>query len=480
MAQNIELLNQNLTALKDISAGIRKFLTKLLDEYSFVETDVFLSGDNLVYDKAPLGEGVVTGYATIDGNPVYIVAQNAEALNGSFGKAHAEKLLKNINRAIKNGLPLISIIDSTGLRIGEGIAALDGYSKVIAAARRLMQHASHIVVVKGPAVGLMAVYATTSDFIFMASSDGKASEKGNGPSLSLGAPMVISAKATQSKKGSEIVGAQFHATKSGLVAASYKNEKELRASIISVFEYLDGVHIDNKDDPNRVSLNLNKEIKPEALLSAIVDDGKYVELYKEWTSSVRTVLASVNSIPVGIVLTNANGSSPKIGRDGIKKIKKFIDVLSKYKLSLVNLVDCEGIIDNLDAEQSGILSDINDLFLAVIDSDKITKISVVTGSAIGAAYALLVSKSTGYDFVVAFSSAKISAISAEVAAGTLYLNQLNGAKDPIKARIELEEKYKLEESNPFIAAKDGSVDNIIEAGLLRPYIASALTMAQEA
>jgi Acetyl-CoA carboxylase, carboxyltransferase component (subunits alpha and beta) len=165
---DLKTLEENTAKLLSVSGKIRKFLAEFLDKDSFVETDVFLSGENQFYKDVPYGEGVITGYGEIAGNPVYVAVQNPEVLKGSVGKAHAEKILKCIERADKNGAPMITVIDSAGVRIGEGLPALDAFGKMIAAINEQRRHNYHISLINGTSAGLMSVYAGLSDFILAA------------------------------------------------------------------------------------------------------------------------------------------------------------------------------------------------------------------------------------------------------------------------------------------------------------------------
>ncbi|MDR0696160.1 MAG: hypothetical protein LBF68_01260 [Christensenellaceae bacterium] len=471
MAKSLKLINQNLTEVISNSQDARSFLAKITDKNSFVEYDTFLSGSNLVYAKVPVGEGIVTGWATISDYPVYIAVQNAEILGGSFGVAHAQKLIRCIDRAIKAKVPFVSVIDSSGLRIGEGIQALDGYAKVIAKINELRNVSYHISIVNGPATGLMAVYAATSDFLFI-SADSKKNSRG--ASISMGSPMSLSALAGLNKPAEEVLGASQYVS-NGIAEGSFKTPTELKKSLDLILESLERKTSKSKDDPNRITDNLNENSSPKVIIDALVDDGKYLEVYKNDAPSIKTILASINTIPVGIAITAADNTR-RLTVDSIKKLTRFIKLLNKSKSPLINIVDCEGILTDLESEKNGIIRETVELF-EVLATCKQPKVSVITGDAIGMAYVALASKDSGYDYVVAFSTARIAALTADVAVNLLYADELNGTSDPIKARKTLEDRYNLDEINPFVSAKSGSIDTIIEPALLRPYIASYITSA---
>ncbi|MDR0751374.1 MAG: hypothetical protein LBF12_02110 [Christensenellaceae bacterium] len=467
MAKSLKLINENLDEVNKTSIEAREFVRKITDKNSFVEYDAFLRGANLVYDPLPIGEGIITGWATINDCPVYIALQNAEILGGSFGVAHAQKLTRCIDRAIKQKVPFISFIDSSGLRIGEGIQALDGYAKVIAKINELRSVSYHISVIKGVATGLMSVFATSSDFLFFTLQDSKKGTRQ--PSMSLAAPMSLLAAAGESRTSSDVLGASAYLT-NAVADDSFKTPTELKKHLGSLIPFLSPDLMPSKDDPNRISDNLNEKLSPKAIIEALVDDGQYIELYKSADNAIKTIIASINSVPVGIAITSADGSR-KLTISAIKKLTRFIKFLDKATIPLINIVDSEGLQTDLNTELSGCISEVTKLFETLAQSTN-PKISVIAGDAIGIAYTALASKDSGYEYVVAFSTSRIAALTADMAVNLLYADELNNTSDPIKARRTIEERYKLMEENPFVSAQSGSVDMIIEPALLRPYIAS--------
>ncbi len=161
------ILSASVKAIDKATKNIKSFIESIVDAESFVETDVFLTGKGFDDASEALGEGVVTGYATLKGNPVHIFAQNADVLKGSLSEAHANKINKCMQRAIKAGTPLISIIDSCGARVGEGASVMEGYAQLIASGIELADEVPHICIVKGVAVGMMATFVAGADFVFM-------------------------------------------------------------------------------------------------------------------------------------------------------------------------------------------------------------------------------------------------------------------------------------------------------------------------
>lgn len=460
---NLSQLEEKQKKLLNSSKKIRAFLDGLVDEDSFVETDVFMAGKSFVDGSDALGEGVITGYATLNGRSVYLAVQNGEVLGGSLGKAHADKILKCIERAERDGSPLISVIDSNGARVGEGVAVLEGYASIIAAATKLKENCAHVAVVKGNAVGLMGVYAAAADFVLL----------GKDSVTSMTAPLAV--EGNKASKPQDNFGAKVYAEGSLLPSFTFGDEKEAKTIVSNLFEHLDPRGENSSDDPNRTSKELNRSVNADAILKAVADDKKSLEIFKDFAKSVKTCFTFLNNVPVGIVITNADGAHDKLCACSMKKIKKFAKILNEFGIPMINFVDCKGLKSNLEKEQSGLVLKASK-FMQHIAKYTMPKISVITGNAIGFGYAALASKALGYDYVLALPDSVIAPVTSEMAVSIEYKDEITAAKDPVAAREKIAEEYRKNEASPFVSAKDGYVDNIVEPALLRPYLASALTM----
>lgn len=458
---SIERLSANLNKIENASKDIRNFIDKIVDSKSLVETDIFASGISYLDGSEALGEGVVTGYATIGDRPVYLFAQNYEVLKGSLSVQQANKIQKAMDMAIKTGVPFISIINSAGARIGEGVSVLEGYAKIIKSAAMLSGSVPHIAVIKGACVGLMSSYAALADFVFIDGKDGF---------VSLNAPMAVAANDMSSAKPVELFGAKA-IEGSGLVTFTYDKAENLKAKISALFETIMGNESD--DDANRLAPKLNTDKSLTNVLAALCDGGKYIELSAGFSSSVFTALANVNGNCVGLIATK--GDDGLICENGLKKASSFVSTLDRLGLPLITLVNSTGVRSDLEIEQNGIAVTAAEL-LTNITLSGIYKIAVITGSAIGYAYTALASKSIGFDYVVSFADAVIAPLSADTAVNFMYKDEIAKAKDAKAAREKLTASYTEREGNPFISAKDGYVDNIIEPASLRPYICSILNM----
>lgn len=459
----IKLLSQNSDQIYKASSKVRAFLAELLDEKSLVETDFFLAGKNFLDGTDALGEGVVTGYASIGGKPVYLFAQNSEVLSGSLSLAQAEKIVKNMRAARKAGIPFISIIDSAGARIGEGISVAEGYAKLIREASFIKDSVPHIAVIKGNCVGLMSAFAGVADFIV-------ADEKAK---LSVNSPTVAAAA---SKGSVEVLSAKSIAEKGPGVAFTFKDTAGLKQILSELFGILSEEKIDYTDDLNRRADNLNVLSDAEAALRATVDDGKLSELYPDFAKEVKTAFGRIAGTAAAFIAfdESANGF---VTLNGLKKLSKFVGLASLFGLPLVNFVDCKGIEPSIDGELSGLTGEAAGLLHALASYNG-AMFSVITGSAIGFAYTAFASKALGYDYVLATVNSVVSPVNPEVATVIMYDEELKKSQDPVAKRAELNKKYAEESANPYIAAKDGFIDNIIEPSMIRPYLTSAIVISE--
>ncbi len=461
--------NSNLTvsakAIEKACSKVKSFLDGIVDKGSFVETDVFVTGKGFDDAASALGEGVVTGYATVNGSPFHVFAQNAEVLKGSLGKAHADKIVRCMQRAVKTGTPLISVIDCAGARVGEGVSVLEGFAKVLAEAAIVSGQVPHFCIVKGNAVGMMASFAAMADFVFMS----------EGAIMSVNSPMYLASTGKDYPKYADMIGFKAHKKGSDLAQFVYKNEADLKKQLTQLTSILLAADEEATDDPNRVSAALNKECAALAKVKAIVDNGDYIEYCGEYAPEVTCALAKINGISVGIAATDSKVGDGYMTLEGVKKLTSFVEKLDGFDIPLVTLVDTLGVNPSLEQELAGAAKVTGDL-VATVANSSIDKIGVAVGKAIGFGYSALMSKGIGFDYTLATQNAVISPISGETAVNALMSEQLSKAKDVEKTRAKLADEYAKIEANPMLGAQEGYIDNVVEAKNLRPYIASALMM----
>ena len=462
--------NSNLTvsakAIEKACSKVKDFLDGIVDKGSFVETDVFVTGKGFDDAASALGEGVVTGYATVNGSPFHIFAQNAEVLKGSLGKAHADKIVRCMQRAVKTGTPLISVIDCAGARVGEGVSVLEGFAKVLSEAAIVSGQVPHFCIVKGNAVGMMASFAAMADFVFMSES----------AVMSVNSPMYLASKEKDYPKFVDMVGYKARKKGSDLAQFVYKNEADLKKQLVKLTGILLAAEEEeSSDDPNRVSTALNKECSAVAKVKAIVDNGDYVEYCGEYAPEVVCALAKINGISVGITATDSKVGDGYMSLAGVEKLTSFIEKLDSFDIPLVTLVDTLGVNPTLDEEIAG-AAKVTANLIATVANSSVDKIGVACGKAIGFGYSVLMSKGIGFDYTLATQNAEISPINNDTAVNALMSEQLGKAKDVEATRAKLAEEYAKIQANPMLGAQEGWLDNVVEAKNLRPYIASALMM----
>lgn len=461
---NSKILQDNLKAYADATAKIKSFINALIDEASFVETDAFTAGKTFTDGAEALGEGVVTGYATIAGNPVQIIASNREVMGGSFSVAHAAKINKTIAKACSTGTPLLSIIDSTGARIGEGTAVLEAYAAMLYNSYAAKSSVPHIAVVKGAAVGMTAAYVANADYTFMCKDS----------VMSVNSPQALASDIKDYPKLNTVLGADNYAGASTVANFIYKNDADLKTKLNELLLLINGEEECN-DDANRETPALDKKYSADAALKAICDNGKFMEYNAAYAKEVKTVLAKINGIAVAVLATDSTVADSYITVDGVEKAIDFIEMADANGYALITLVDAKGFKTCRECESAGFNKKLAKLCNAIASYDN-SKISVVAGKATGAVYSALASKGIGFDYSLATVDAQIAPVNAETAVNVLYAEELKKAKSPADARAKLSAKYAEMEANPFVSAKDGFIDNIIEASSLRPYLASALMM----
>lgn len=454
-------LQDSLSAIEKSTKKIKTFIETIIDEDSFVETDVFTAGKTFLDGSLALGEGVVTGYATIMNTPVHLFAQNHEVMKGSFGKAHATKISKVINKAVNSGTPLISIIDSSGARVGEGVEMLEAYAELIAMADMVKNQVPHICIIKGACVGMMAAFASLADFVFVSKE----------AVVSVAPPMAIAAKQADYPKMTSLLGYEALCDKNDFADFTYTSEADLLKKLESVLTLIAPEMAETSDDANRETAILDNEYDVKVALEAIADNSEYLEANAEFAKEIKTCFATINSISVGILAFDIKENDGYISSRGIEKATNFIEKCECNGLPLVTLVDCIGIRPCLQAEQKGLAKKLAKLMSAIVNHNS-CKLSVITGKAVGIAYSVFASKGIGFDYSLACTTAQISPITADAAVNVVYADELKNGE----SREALANKYNELMANPLVAAKDGYIDNIIEPSALRPYIASALMM----
>ncbi len=461
----------------------RERIAALLDEGSFVEVDAFVEHRsnefNMADTKAP-GEGVVTGYGTVDGRLVFVYSQDFTVIGGSLGEMHAKKICKVMDMAVKMGAPIIGMNDSGGARIQEGIAALSGFGEIFKRNTLASGVIPQISVIMGPCAGGAVYSPAITDFVFMVE---KTSQ------MFITGPAVIKSVTGEEVTSEELGGAAAHSSKSGVAHFSAKDEDECIAKIKQLIAYLpsnnlEDVPFEMPSDPiNRLSEKLtsivpdepNKAYNVKEVIAEVVDSGSFMEVQPDFAKNIVIGLARMNGSTVGIVANQPNVMAGSLNVDASDKAARFVRFLDSFNIPVVTFTDVPGYLPGVHEEHGGIIRHGAKLLYAYSEAT-VPKINVILRKAYGGAYIAMSSKHLGADAVFAWPTAEIAVMGPEGAANIIFKNEIAESSDPIATRREKIQEYRDKFANPYEAAKLGFVDDVIEPDSTRPRIIAALEM----
>lgn len=452
----INLLQQRKQKILQAGKDVRKDIDSLIDEDSFVEFSTFSFSENEFYGENAEGEGVVTGFATIESYPFYIVAQNSAVLSGGVSKANCEKISKCLNQAERSSTPVIYLLSSLGVRIGEGVNVLEGLASLILKVSQLKGTVPQYLIVNGDVYGQLSILAGLCDFTFFI--DGKSV-------LAANSPLVISAQSGVNIKKSEVGGASA-LNKSQLTSFTVKNIGEIKEYIIKINELISTAVIDN-DELNNVCAELDKSANVKNIFKAF-DDKSYVEIGAAYSSEIKCILGRIGGIAVAAAIFDEK-DGVKLNSYNVRKLKDFAEFVCCYNLPYITFVNTLGIQADLSVNNSLVLREIGE-YVSILDCIDSGKISVTYAKAIGLGYTLFAAKNMGYDYSFAFANSKI-ALFDDVQGAEI---EFSSEKNIDKAKLEL--RYADEHSDPINAAKCGYIDNIIQPSLVRQYLIASLQM----
>ncbi len=461
----------------------RERIELLLDPDSFVEIDPFVVHRCTEFgmaEKKILGDGVVTGYGTIDGRPVFVFSQDFTVFGGSLGEMFAKKVCKIMDLAMKVGAPVIGLNDSGGARIQEGVASLAGYGDIFFRNVLASGVIPQISAIMGPCAGGAVYSPALTDFIIMVE---KTSH------MFITGPNVIKAVLGQEVTFEELGGALVHNQKSGVAHFIVKNEEECMQLIRTLLSYLpsnnmeDPPVVDTGDDPNRMDAELAEIIpddpdKPydvKEVIHHVVDNGEFLEVQPLWAPNIVIGFARLNGRTVGIVANQPLYYAGALDINSSIKAGRFVRFCDAFNIPIVTFVDVPGFLPGIDQEHGGIIRNGAKLLYAYCEAT-VPKITVILRKAYGGAYDVMGSKHSGADINLAWPTAEIAVMGAEGAINIIFRKELAKAKDPEKRRMELVAEYRRKFANPYVAAEKGYIDDVIEPTETRPRLISALEM----
>ena len=461
----------------------RERIEKLLDEDSFVEIDAFVEHRCIDFgmekQRIP-GEGVVTGYGTIDGRLVYVYAQDFTVLGGSLGEYHAKKITKIMDMAVKMGAPLIGLNDSGGARIQEGVDALSGYGNIFFRNTLASGVIPQISVIMGPSAGGAVYSPALTDFIFMVD---KTSQ------MFITGPQVIKAVTGEDVSAEELGGSITHSTKSGVAHFRAANDEECLEMVRTLLSYLPSNNLEDppqymiNDDINRLSDRLmeiipdnpNKPYDIKEIISEIVDDGIYLEPQSMYAENIITAFARLNGRTIGIIANQPKVLAGCLDINASDKASRFIRFCDAFNIPLLNIVDVPGFLPGTNQEYGGIIRHGAKMLYAYSEAT-VPKVTLIVRKAYGGAYLAMCSKDLGADFVLAWPTAEIAVMGPDGAANIVFKNEIKSSDDPVAARNEKIKEYRENFANPYRAAARGYVDDVILPSETRPRLISAFDM----
>ncbi|MCC6167676.1 MAG: acyl-CoA carboxylase subunit beta [Caldilineaceae bacterium] len=460
-------------------------LELLLDKGSFHQLDVFVTHNAVEFGLANqkfLGDGVVTGYGTINGRLVYVYSQDFTVFGGSVSHSHAMKICKVMDMAMRNGAPIIGLNDSGGARIQEGVVSLAGYAEIFYRNVLASGVVPQISLIMGPCAGGAVYSPAITDFVVMVKDTSHMFVTG---------PDVIKAVTHEDVTFEELGGAAVHAGKSGVAHFAAENEEDALFLVQHLVGYLpnnnmeDPAVIAGQDDPLRqdpeldtlVPDNPNKPYDMRTVIKRIVDDGQFLEVHEHWATNVLVGLARLGGRAVGVVANQPAVLAGVLDSDASQKAARFIRFCDAFNVPLIVLEDVPGFMPGVNQEHGGIIRHGAKLLFAFAEAT-VPKLTVIVRKSYGGAYCVMNPRHVGADLVLAWPTAELAVMGPEGAVNVIFRRELAQADDPVQRKAELVEDYRRRFANPYIAASFGYIDNVIEPHETRPRLINALEMLQ--
>jgi propionyl-CoA carboxylase beta chain len=463
----------------------RERVEKLLDPGSFRELDTFVTHRATgfgVEDQRYLGDSVVTGWGTIDGRPIYLFSQDFTVFGGSLSEAHAEKVCKIMDLAIKNGAPVIGLNDSGGARIQEGVVSLAGYAYIFLRNVLASGVVPQISAILGPCAGGAVYSPAMTDFILMTKDTSH---------MFITGPDVVRTVTREEVTHEELGGAMAHASKSGVAHFAAEDEEHCLGLIRQLLSYVpqnnleDPPFVPTSDPEDRMDEEL-KEIIPDSamkpydmrdVIQRVMDDGHFLEIHEHWAQNIVVGFARLGGYSVGVVANQPAILAGVLDIDASRKAGRFVRFCDAFNIPIVTFVDVPGFLPGVAQEHGGIIINGAKLLWAYCEAT-VPKLTIITRKAYGGAYDVMSSKHIRGDISYAWPTAEIAVMGPEGAVNVIFRKEIAAAEDPEAKREELVEEYRQQFANPYVAASRGYVDDIIEPQETRPRLIEALKMLQ--
>ena len=463
----------------------RERVDQLLDDGSFVELDAFARHRSTAFGlekNRPLGDGVITGYGTIEGRQVCVFSQDFSIYGGSLGQVYGEKITKVMDLAIKNGCPIIGINEGAGARIQEGVVSLGLYGEIF----RRNVHASGVIpqisLIMGSCAGGHVYSPAVTDFTIMVDQTSH---------MFITGPDIIKTVTGEDVTMEELGGARTHNTKSGNAHYMGADEEDALEYVKALLSYLPQNNMEEPEpyddvadlEPSDVDVALdtlipdspNQPYDMHTVIESIVDDGDFLEVQALFAPNILIGFGRVEGRSVGVVANQPMQFAGTLDIDASEKAARFVRTCDAFNIPVLTFVDVPGFLPGTDQEWDGIIRRGAKLIYAYAEAT-VPLVTVITRKAYGGAYDVMGSKHLGADINLAWPTAQIAVVGASGAVSILYRKELAAAEDPDARRAELMTEYEDTLCNPYVAAERGYIDAVIQPRQTRAEIVKALRL----
>jgi propionyl-CoA carboxylase beta chain len=463
----------------------RERIELLLDEGSFIELDELARHRSTNFEmeaERPYGDGVVTGYGTVDGRPVCVFSQDFTVFGGSLGEVFGEKIVKVMDLAMKTGCPVIGINDSGGARIQEGVVALGLYAEIFYRNVMASGVVPQISLVLGPCAGGAVYSPAITDFTVMVDQTSH---------MFITGPDVIKTVTGEDVSMEDLGGARAHNTKSGVAHYMAADEDDAIDYVKALLSYLPSNNLDEPPlaepigDPEVTDFDLeldsfvpdsaNQPYDMHTVIEHVLDDGEFLEVQPLFAPNILVGFGRVEGRPVGVVANQPMQFAGTLDIDASEKAARFVRTCDCFNVPVLTFVDVPGFLPGTSQEWGGIIRRGAKLIYAYAEAT-VPKVTVITRKAYGGAYDVMGSKHLRADVNVAWPTAQIAVMGAQGAVNILYRREIAGADDPEATRADFVRDYEDTLANPYVAAERGYLDSVIPPSETRRYVIRALRM----
>jgi propionyl-CoA carboxylase beta chain len=463
----------------------RERLHFLLDEGSFEEIGMFVTHRSTEFGldrEKYLGDGVVTGYGTVNGRLIYVFSQDFTVFGGSLSETHAEKICRIMDLAMQNGAPLIGLNDSGGARIQEGVVSLGGYADIFYKNTMASGVIPQLSAIMGPCAGGAVYSPAITDFIMMVE---------NTSYMFVTGPNVVKTVTHEEVTSEELGGASAHSMKSGVTHFSCANEIECINNIKALLSYMPqnceddapSVPYESSGNEKRPALNTiipdnaNQPYDIREVIEGVIDDGSFLEVHKNYAENIVVGFARLAGKSIGIVANQPAFLAGVLDNNCSTKAARFVRFCDCFNIPLLVFEDVPGFLPGTDQEWHGIINNGAKLLYAFCEAT-VPRITVITRKAYGGAYDVMNSKHIGADMNYAWPSAEIAVMGAKGAAEIIFKTEIAAAADPAAKLLEKEKEYIEHFANPYRAAERGYVDEVIKPEDTREKLIRAFKMLE--